>query len=245
MERDIPEAGSERGCESSMQVGDWLSKDGFLSFYNKLHTDHGKPFADSVDHTALWLTGELFAGNVHQHLIRDILTRGLGSREFDGGWLRYPGSNETLKHDQIKSLVPLLRHVGMRDTADKMVELYGGKMFPHQADHLRGLYTPIGDFFEGIDSISDWFSDSESSQVKNIVRIQWRMHLGAPYKTAKRLFTFKVTPEKAMIIYGARRPETQPHEYHAILVRALHGLVTINDPPPIYRPWLDVFRRNW
>jgi len=214
-------------------ISQWQEKDtGALSFYHAFHPRHGDPFADQVDTTALWLTLEYLKGGPTKTQIREILEEVLDSRALDwdaGRFYRYPGSNEELSKDQLDFLIPLMREVGMWEMAELIVANYGDTKLPHRKDHLLGRSTWLGRLFECIDSIVDWFSDSESSQMNNIARLLWSSRNGHKNERAIKLFRKKLDPYRVIEIYTSRRPDTPADEYDK-----LPGVITYDSPPPLY-----------
>jgi len=218
----------------------WTEETGFLSFYHKFHQKHGEPFADCVDSTAIWLTVELLNG-APKSTINQILYKGLKARKVDdisGRVKRYPGSNEELKRDQLDFLVPLMREVGLGKWATELVELYGGRLLPHWKDHFYNVNTFLGRMFECGDSISDWFSNSESSQMNNISRLLWASYHGHRNNLAIKLFRKKIDPLRVVEIYGSRNPDTPQENYSK-----LPGMITVDSPPPIYLGWKSICKK--
>ena len=234
---------------------EWVSPDGYLSFYHETHHKHGAPFADTVDSTSIWLMQEYLNGKISRRSLKDLLLEGFTLRVIlnpDGSYeefLRYPGSNTPMKRDQLDFFVPLLREAGLGTFANWLVKKYGGILMPHHKDHLYDRCTWLGRMFEVGASLVDWFSNSESGQLNNLARLVWASYRNAPNHLAVSLFRRKIDPWYAMVVYGARRPEDgagkKGREYRAIMdriyVNAINKGASKESPPPIYQGWDLIF----
>lgn len=226
-----------------MDCREWLSEDGFLSFYHKNNPEHGKPFADSCHHTGYWLMGEYLNGTMDRVELKRILDKGMRSRwsEDLGRFLRYPGSNEDLNRDQCMFLIPLLYEVGLDAIAIHMRtwHLDFGLTLPHWKDFWDCEETFWGSVFETGDAIADRIKPNLTSIVKNIARLSWNEAKGGDrnecaWKHLKKAYDI----ERALEIYYSRRPDTPKENYPN-----LPSTPSINTPPPIYLPWRVVIKK--
>lgn len=233
-------------------IEEWIGNDGFLRLHHKDSPRHNEWFSDCIDSTAIWLTSEFMNGWKKPEDILQILYKGFEKRTTeDDEILRHPTSTTPVKRDQLDFLVPLIRACGMRDNvlyrstkvlADMFVERYGGRMLPHWSDHFWNEDSWLGRAFECGDSISDWFSNSESSQMNNIARLLWGAYLGKRNGLAIDLFKRKIDPWYVMVVYGSRWPESQEFEYPLLFKMATEDGATVDDPPPIYRGYKELFK---
>lgn len=241
-------------------VIEWQDAHGFLSFHHKDHPRYGDDFADTVHNTCLWLMQEVLNEHMQIFEVRERLEKFLALTRTANGYVRYPGSWETLNRDQLTPLIPLMRWCGMDKEADKIIELhatdisphwkpyfhdkhfllgkaydlfeklFGNFLMPHWRDHFYQESSILGYVFECLDSVSDWFSNSESSQVKNICRLIWASARGEKNRLACFLFRLKIDAYRVMEIYGSRTPYT-PRDMYDTLPHEEPGVLT---PPPIY-----------
>jgi len=223
-----------------MIVADWLAPDGFLSFYHKWNDEHGKPFPDSIHHTSFWLMLKLITGEFSVKEVRAILVKGFASRWDGKQYLKYPGSNERASSDNLKFMVPLLYHVGEKGLADDLLKNYMGytRWLPQWRDVFFGRRSFLGCIFEAADAVTDWFSDSYSSQIKNVGRYIWLGFKGVKKKEAVALFNARVMPYRALEIYFSRGPSTPSSEF-----KALPMLPSADTPPPIYLGYDKLIKR--
>jgi len=225
-----------------MDVKEWIHPDGFLSFYHKSHVDHLVPFEDTCDSTAIWLTQEYMNGSMSKSEIHDFLWCGFRTRLTRLSFKRHATSTTPMKRDQLDWLIPLMREVGFGDIANVIVERDAGFLLPHQSDHFWNEDTFFGRVFESGDSISDWYSNSESSQMNNISRLLWASFHGHKNETAVKLFKKKIDPWRVVVIYGARRPESQESQYDEIYEKAIYQGADENDPPPIFKGFHGILK---
>jgi len=223
-----------------MDVREWLSDDGFLSFYHKDHPEHGKPFADSCHNTGLWLMGEYIAGSMDRNELRRILEKGLSSRITEHGFLRYPGSNEYLNRDQVMFLIPLCYEVSLFESATIMRKKHMdfNLELPHWSDLFDNEDTWLGRMFEVGDALADRVNPRVTSIIKNVARLCWGEFKGSDHNScAWKHLKAAMDPYRAIEIFGSRRPETWESKYDE-----LPYPLSIESPSPIYLPWKGVVR---
>ena len=194
--------------------------------------------------------------------LRAILFKGLYSRQQNPNEMleRYPGArakvvgpgwkntgykDKWVNRDQLTFLIPLMREAGMDHFADDLLKEYGGWLFPHQRDAFYGRNTWLGRIAESGDSIADWFSGDESSQVNNIARLAWGDFKGKGNKTATQLYRKKIDPWYALVVFGSRTPEMgagksedeQRKIFDALFRVTIESGANEKSPAPIYQPW--------
>ena len=231
---------------------EWLAEDGFLSFYHKDHPKHGKEFSDTVDSTAIWLLQATLNASIGKREIREILGRGIESR-WDGlSFVRHPGADTPMKRDQLDYFVPLLRMHNKGKLADILVEEYGGYLLPHHRDHLYARNTWLGRRADELDAWVDGIGEgSMPSLMNNIARYVVHSARGCRRRRAVSLFKERWDPWFVMVVYGARRPETEAGKKGEELVQvrwkvyqdAMTYGASISTPPPIYLGYDKIFRR--
>jgi len=218
------------------EVKDWVNQGHkWLSFFPAGHPDHDKPFSDSPFHTGFWATGLI----LNKKIVPNDFLDGYLERVYSGFFYRTPGIYTPMNRDQFLSLaLPLEYVIGY---PKDLIEKHVGPLWPHQWMHFQRsanvkrnyLLRLVCDLFDCADSIVDFFSDSESSKVHNILR-----HAIADFRfptflsrTAKWLFLLHVDPWQVMWTYFRRNPDgTIPHD-------VIH--------PPINIEWDPILNRMY
>jgi len=197
----------------------WIGKDHWLSLYPVDHPLHEKELLnDTPHHTGYLVTAMILNGEeIPKWFKPGFYRRATNENE---KFIRHPKIDTRMNRDQLIPIIfPISNQISTGE-AEILIKEYSGPLFPHQWHHfersrnVRHNYfiRLICDFFECIDSISDWFSNSESSQIKNIYRlvIADRAYPTFMVGVAKWLFVRKVDPQAVMNEYFTRYFPLQP-----------------------------------
>jgi len=241
---------------------EWLSPDGFLSFYHQSHPDHGvKVFSDTINNTCINLMGAFLCQEINRVELKKILSDGLHTRTQNPDEMleRYPGARDRVEpgyrgtgyrdkkvnKDQLTFLIPLLREVGMGKFADKLIKEYGGWMMPHQTDSFYNKSTWLGRIFQYGDAVIDGMSGNVSSQLNTLGRLAWSDYKGMGNKKATLKYRENVDPWYALVVFGSRTPNTGSGKdkktlkiiYDNLFENVVACGANVNSPSPIYQPW--------
>lgn len=209
----------------------------WLAFFEPGSEKEKNGWGDQPHHTGFWVTAQILRGKTapHQFITGYHIRRGGAKKGPPDTFLRHPLVFTRMNRDQLTPLIFPLHECSI-DTS-WMIKKYAGLLFPHQWMHFQRsrniqrhyLIRLFCDFFECLDSISDWFSDSESSQIKNVYRLVIAEHRYPTFliKTAKWLLTRRVDPWKAMETYFTRKFSDDER------------------PPPVHLEWKSLIDRHF
>jgi len=209
---------------------DWIDSSHWLSLYPKGHPKHEDGFGDCPHATGYLVTAMILNGEE----IPWWFNVGTTIRHFHDRFERHPNIDTSMNRDQLTPLVFVFSENKRNDLNKWLIKKYAGPLFPHQYCHFRRSMNDIPNYFirlicdsfECLDSISDWFSNSESSQIKNIYRlvIAENRHPTFMHFLAKYLFCLRVDPQAVMKEYFTRYYPLQP---------------------PIFEPWIPIIDRHF
>lgn len=161
----------------------WQDSTHIWDLFPKGHPEHDKGFGDILYNAAMLVSGAYFSKLPEFPQLLEDFKSGVQLRVGNNGFLfRDPRVDTPMDIDQIKVLLLPLRLAGFsKEFCRKHVEKFRDVPWyvrPHHEnsyDRQLGEKPPWfrrywGDLYEIGDSVIDWFSDSESSQSKNIFR---------------------------------------------------------------------------
>lgn len=203
----------------------WQDSTYFWDLYPKGHINHDKGFGDSL-HNAAMLMSAMYIKKLNglnglkEHNFEELersFARGLKLRFNDQNWhiIRDPRVDTPMSEDQIKELIFPARMLGYpEDILRFWVNQYKEApdwLRPHHWLHYErqlGHIPPwwkrvLCDTAECIDSIFDWFSDSESSKNNNVHRHEMAKLYGDTFmgKFARWLFQLRIDPWQTVKAY--------------------------------------------
>jgi len=202
----------------------WIDSSHWISLYPKGHINEDDGFGDCPHHTGFLVTAMILKGqDIPKWFNKGVLTRAIHNRNVY--FVRHPKIDTRMNRDQLVPLIFPMYEAGYKDKALGLIQAYTTFLFPHQWMHFQRSMNVkrsyflrlLCDGFECLDSISDWFSNSESSQIKNIYRLTIATYhfptIGI--KFAKFLFELRVDPKAVMKEYFTRYYPYQPPIHEA------------------------------
>ena len=213
-------------------IYEWVDDSHFLHFHHRADprqlTDG---FGDSVHHTGYWLTATIL-NKSNEYACSLYLRPGILQRMEVDAFRRHPrveGHTKYWNRDQLTSIIFPMQECGLGNEAKLALNKHSGILWPQQWMHFQRslnikhfyLVRLFTDVFECIDSITDWFSESESSYVKNVHRLVIANIRYPTFLTGLASWLLKLDrePNEVMELYFSRAFEAR------------------DTPPPIHIPW--------
>jgi len=211
----------------------WIGKDYWLSLYPVDHPLHEKELLnDTPHHTGFLVTAMILKGQKAPEWFDDGFDLRIDIAEGKLSFIRHPNIDTPMNRDQLVPLIFPVEDYAGSVYCEMLIKKYAGPLFPHQWMHFqrsmnvkRNYFIRLAcDFFECVDSIVDWFSDSESSQIHNIYRHAIAYHRFPTFLSgvSRFLFTLRIDPWATITEYFTRHFE---------------------EPPPIHLAWEPIIKK--